>query len=430
MHEHVIPRALGPETFTANGAAWVPQEWLFSVALATGIDRGVPWLVPLLCALVAGVALVMVVLRCQQRGLSGAMTSAAVMFCALATIQSFGVRAQVVGWAGLATLLWLLELQGPLAWLAVPLTFIWSNLHASVFLSPAVVALFAMSAALRDRRWSREFWRYLCIAVACSIAALMTPLGIDLLRYAAGLLTSPIRHSISEWGATSFDTIAFVLGAFPLVLVLAAFGVRSSLRDRLVVSAFILMLFTAVRNVPVFAIATAPIALAALPLRRGHSTLATVAEKLAAWTTVTAAAILAVAVPVLSWRGAPAAKTTLPILPAQTLLAQARTVPRVFCEDFAWCSLFLAGSRPAQFFMDGRADPYPVEVWREYRTVIDGNSGWAKILDAYRVDAVLVRRDSALDSLLQERARIWHLIAADDNARMYVRPAFVGAATR
>jgi hypothetical protein len=429
MHEHAIPRALGPETFSAPGAAWTPQEWLFSTALALGADQGVPWLVPLACALVVGLALVMLVLRCQRRGLSGPMTSAAVMLCALATIQSFGVRVQVVSWAGLATVLWLLESEGPLAWGVLPVTIVWANLHASVFLAPAVTTLFALSALLRDRRWSRDASRYASIAPACAVATLMTPLGLDLPRYAIGLLNSPIRHSISEWGATSFDSVAFTLGAFPLVLALAAFGVRASLRDRVIACAFTVMLFAAVRNVPVFAIAAAPIALAALPLRSARGASMPRAEQLAAWTTVAAASILAVLVPVLSWRAAPAADTALPVRPARTLLAQARTVPRVFCEDFAWCSMFLSESHPAQFFMDGRADPYPVGVWREYRTVIDGNTGWAQILDAQRVDAVLVRRDSALDSLLADRAGIWRVIAVDGRSRMYVKPALV-AATR
>ena len=46
LREHAIPRALGPETFAANGAPWTPHEWLFSTALAFGAEHGAPWLVP------------------------------------------------------------------------------------------------------------------------------------------------------------------------------------------------------------------------------------------------------------------------------------------------------------------------------------------------------------------------------------------------
>ena len=44
-------------------------------------------------------------------------------------------------------------------WAAVPVTVVWANLHASVFLAPAIAVLLAAAAALRDRRWSDEVRR-------------------------------------------------------------------------------------------------------------------------------------------------------------------------------------------------------------------------------------------------------------------------------
>ena len=426
LREHAIPRALGDETFAAAGAPWTPHEWLFSTALAAAARHGVTWLVPLACALAVGVALATVVLRCRRRGVSTTMTSAAVLVCALATIQSFGARAQVLGWAGVATVVWLLESEGPWAWAAVPVTVAWANLHASAFLAPAVAALFAFAALLRDRTWSPAVLRSGAIAAACGVATLATPLGFDLARYALALLASPIRHSISEWGATSASSYAFVAGALPLLLVLAAFGVRASLRDRLLACAFAVLLFGAVRNVPVFAIVVAPIALAALPRARDRAPARPVAVRGAAWTTLAAVACCGALITVLSWQRVPAAANALPLDTARTLLAQAHVPPRVFCEDFAWCSLFL--NEPARFFMDGRCDPYPAPVWRDYREVIDGNRRWAAILDRERIDAVLVRRNGALDSLLAERRGTWRRIASDRVSGLYVRPPLVASA--
>ena len=438
LREHAIPRALGDETFAASGAPWTPHEWLFSTALAAGAQRGATWFVPLACALAVGVALATVVLRCRSRGVSSTMTSAAVLVCALATIQSFGARAQVLGWAGVATVVWLLESEGPLAWAAVPVTVIWANLHASAFLAPAVAALFAFAALLRDRAWSPAVRRATVLAVACGAGTLATPLGFDLARYALALLASPIRHSISEWGATSASSYAFVAGALPLLLLLAAFGVRSSLRDRLLAAAFTVLLFAAVRNVPVFALIAAPIALAALPRARAHGHAATPGaelgavnahrrEAIAGWVTLAAVACCGALMTALSWQRVPSAASTLPLGTARALLAQAHVPPRVFCEDFAWCSLFL--DEPARFFMDGRCDPYPAPVWRDYREVIDGNRRWAAILDRERIDAVLVRRNGALDSLLAERHGTWRRIAADGVSGLYVRPAVVASAS-
>nr|MDQ6943784.1 hypothetical protein [Candidatus Eremiobacteraeota bacterium] len=127
----------------------------------------------------------------------------------------------------------------------------------------------------------------------------------------------------------------------------------------------------------------------------------------------------------VAWRGAPAAGSALPAGPVRTLLAQARSQPRVFCEDFAWCSLFLSEPGAVQFYMDGRCDPYPAPMWRDYREVMDGNRRWALILRRERIDAILVRRDGALDSLLAERPGEWRKIASDRLARLYVKPALL-----
>ncbi|MEA2721559.1 MAG: hypothetical protein QOJ39_3423 [Candidatus Eremiobacteraeota bacterium] len=422
LREHAIPRALGSETFAAAGAPWTPHEWLFSTLLAASAQHGAAWFVPVVCALAVGVGLVTVVLRCRRRGVSATTTSAAVLVCALATIQSFGARAQVLGWAGVATVVWLLESEAPLAWAAVPVTIVWANLHASAFLAPAVATLFVIAALLRERAWTRAVTRAAALAAACGAATLATPLGFDLARYALALLASPIRHSISEWGTTSASSYAFVAGALPLLLLLAAFGVRASLRDRLLAAAFTVLLFAAVRNVPVFALIAAPIALAALPRARER----VVVARAPAWVTVAAVGCCGVVISVLSWQQVPSAASSLPVGTARALLAQAHVPPRVLCEDFAWCSLFL--NEPARFFMDGRCDPYPAPMWRDYREVIDGNRRWAAILDRERVDAVLVRRNGALDSLLAERRGTWRRIASDGVSGLYVRPAVVASA--
>jgi hypothetical protein len=414
LREHAIPRALGPETFAAAGAPWTPHEWLFSTVLAFGVEHGVPWLIPLACALAAALALATVVVRCRRRGVSSALSAAAAILCALAMFQSFGARAQVLGWMGL-------EIEGPWAWAAVPATAAWANLHASVFLSPAVAALFAIAALVRDRRWSGDARRRTALAAACGVATLATPFGIDLPRYAARLLASPIRGSVSEWGATSMTSAVFIMAALPLLLIIGAFGMRASLRDRLLAAAFTVVLFTAVRNVPVFALVVAPVALSALAA--GRAPRAAHPARFAAWSTVAAVAAVCVLIPAVVWRIAPAARSSLPMGPASALLAQARNQPRVFCEDFAWCSLFLQEPGAVRFYMDGRCDPYPAPMWRDYRELMDGNRRWAAIIERERIDAILVRRDGALDSLLAERPATWRRIASDRLARLYVKPA-------
>jgi hypothetical protein len=50
--------------------------------------------------------------------------------------------------------------------------------------------------------------------------------------------------------------------------------------------------------------------------------------------------------------------------------------------------------------MDGRADPYPLRVWRSYISVIRVEPSWQGVLRSYGVDTVLAARGSPLATAL------------------------------
>ncbi len=421
MRTHAIPHALGPETFSSAGAPWTPQEWLFSLAIAVSTAHAAAWVVPLACVLAVTAAIAATVVRAMRRDVAWFGAVATAMLCVLAVTPSMGVRAQVAGWAGLSLELLVLEIGGPLIWLAPVIAVAWANLHASAMLAPVVAGIFAVTA-VRDRATVGfvEVRRYVIATVLCAAAVFATPLGPRLPAYALGLLNSPIRHSIEEWRPTNFGDFAFAAGAFPLLLLLAVNVTRLSLRDRLLVACFMTLLFTAVRNVPLFALAVAPLALASLPRSSKPQNVSRGAAVLG-WGTVALLAFMAVDAPLSIVHHAPPREQGLPIAPAHAVAATKGHAGRVFCEDFAWCSLFLNEAPGPRFFMDGRADPYPLNVWHDYLTVINGEVGWNKVLARWQVDAVLVKRDKALDALLAASPACWRAATADDHVRLYLK---------
>ena len=425
LRAHAIPRALGVETFTAAGAAWTPQEWLLSLGLAWSQDAGLGWLLPAICGAAAMLALAAVAWRAHRRGAPPIAISIVLILSGLAMIQSFGVRAQVFGWAGLALVLCCLELRGRAMWLAVLVTIGWANLHASALLAPAVCAMYAVGALLEQRAVTADVRRFGLLALACAAAVCATPLGLDLPRYTFALLGSPIRHWIAEWGHTEIGTAAFALGALPLLLILAVRGVRTTVTDRIAVVVFAILLFSAVRNVPIFAIVVAPIAASMLGLS-APSSHKTTAERIASTLTLVVAAGVAVVLPLLSLLSA-APPSPLPLDAAKLLQAREPRGARVLCEDFAWCSVFL-GDGVTRVFMDGRCDPYPLPVWNDYIAVIGGNTEWSRILDRRRVDAILARPAGPLDSLLIARHDEWVYVGGDRRARVYLRLGAGGVA--
>jgi hypothetical protein len=92
---------------------------------------------------------------------------------------------------------------------------------------------------------------------------------------------------------------------------------------------------------------------------------------------------------------------------------------RVYCEDFAWCSLALSHPN-LQEFIDGRCDPFPLPVWKDYVTVYRAKGNWRAVLDRRGVDAIIVQKKHALARALP-LWRGWRLVYADDDYRLCVR---------
>jgi hypothetical protein len=75
-------------------------------------------------------------------------------------------------------------------------------------------------------------------------------------------------------------------------------------------------------------------------------------------------------------------------------------------------------------FIDGRADPYPAAVWNDYLAVARLRPEWRAVLTRYRVDAIVVAKDSAFDRVL-ERTPPWRLAFDDATYRVWLRPAVI-----
>ena len=99
-------------------------------------------------------------------------------------------------------------------------------------------------------------------------------------------------------------------------------------------------------------------------------------------------------------------------------LARAPGDHRVFCADFAWCGLAVGLPRE-RVFLDGRADPYPLEVWDDFSTIASLRPGWRERLAARGVNAVIVGRGAPLDQALSRDAR-WRAAFTDKRYRLWL----------
>ncbi|MFY9709909.1 MAG: hypothetical protein WBD57_10685 [Candidatus Cybelea sp.] len=409
---------MGSETFTAAGAPWVPQEWLFSVLVAFTTDHHLFLLFAILVSAMPPLALWLVFTRSRDDALPA--TGIALAFCGFALAASFGVRAQVLGWAFFAALLLLLERRDRWYWAAIPLTIAWANIHASAAVVPVIVlarlVAVASEGGLRAVRTSRD----LLLLPAVLLALVCTPLGLRLPIYALTLAHSPIRHYILEWQPSGLGDFAFMYGAVPLAIGIL-FGGRAALLGRRLQSFPAALLFAAAlfagRNVPLFAIAAAPLFAFALTSRL--PLLSRLNERMKELEPVALVAVVAM-IGASAWLQHQRQQQDPPRLPLAAIASVASDGAdhRVLCENFTWCSVALGYPR-LRVFIDGRCDPYPLNVWQQYMATISGKSPNAA-LRRYDVDRVIATRGSTVAKQLTADSA-WRVAFTDRNYVVFRR---------
>ncbi len=429
VRAHAIPRTLGAETFSAPNAPWVPQEWAFSLAANTA-RGGLAWdLFAGGVALAAVAALALAARHAERRGASPRAVALCTAFAGFALFESFGVRAQVVAWPLVAAFLWAIEWESPWCWLALPIAALWSNLHASAMLAPVLAGIYAFGALLDERGFGPRARRAALLTGGTLAAICCNPFGWHLPEYALSLFNNPIKNYITEWKVTDLDDSSFAFGALPLLLLGTLLGVgrdapADSRRwsDLLIMGAMAFLLLSAARNVALFVIVALPLVAPALSRRvawfaPSPPLAPTRTDRIAAVALPAVALALALVVGVQIARTAPP-----PTGLANAPLAALTALPgehRVFCADFAWCSLVL-GEPNVRVFLDGRADPFPRDVWEDFADVVRVSPRWRGTLERRGVDAVVVSAGTPLDQALALDRR-WHAGYADQKYRLWLR---------
>lgn len=425
LASHHLPQRLGAETFTSEGAAWVPQEWAFSLAVASTLPHGDFGWLALLTAAAAVCTLFLTALRAYRRG-SSIIPTALVTFCTgYAMVQSFGVRAQIFGWLMLAVLMLLLDLENDWIFLAIPVIAIWANVHASAALAPVLVGAWTLGTLIEDRRWTPRVERNVVLTAGCAFAVCLTPLLWHLPVYAIELSQSSIRSAIVEWQPSDLFVPAFAAGILPLLGLCAYFGIaapRERWRDGMLFALTATMSFMALRHIPIAAIVIAPMAAQRLTsLLPSSARINAIMRERFSEGLVFAATACSIAVIIVSLGRVPAiAGVTLP-RDAIASLARVPGTHNLYCEDFAWCSLAL-NTRNIRTFVDGRCDPFPPRVWNDYLAVEELAPRWSQILDRYHVNAVLVKRQRPLAQALALRNG-WHAFYRDRKYEIFLRSA-------
>jgi len=449
LTHHSIART-DPFSFSQPGWPFLSLEWLSGVIFAGLYQWAGLKAIVLFSAVLITATMLLVVFRMLKLGANALAALVVAHVCIGASSIHFLARPHLFTYFFLAVAMLLLDRDrrrpGRAAWLLVPLTALWANLHGG-FLA-LLVCLGLLTIGYGVEAWlfaagepgrSNLARRYGLLTGACGAAACLNPWGPALLwRLFVYLHQGWMLEIIQEYQPPRFAEAG---GRYVELLVVAAVLTAAALLARKQVAAALLILawvhasLTSVRHVPILAVIAAPwIAAEATRLWRetcgrfrGSSLLKALdgiardhapgLGRLSLWPAVFV--VLAAVAPRIPWPADfPASR-----FPAGLVSRHAELISgsRIFSTD-AWSDYLTFRFYPRQrIFIDGRVGGFFGEtICQEYQRLLYARAGWSELLDKYRIDAALIPAESSLASALKLHPD-WALIERTPQAALFVR---------
>jgi hypothetical protein len=433
---------------TMAGEPLTPHEWLAQTIFAAwhslaGLDGVVFW-----CALLIALTFTLVFRTCLNHQCSLLVALLVTYLGAAAASLHWLARPHLYTMLLVAVWVMLFERLRAgqrVAWWVFPLSMlVWVNLHGA-FIAGLVVWAAYFAGSLLDAGLLKRHWRslatilpdhrhFLLIGVSSLVVTLANPAGLHIWDTTFGFLRNrylvghtaeylpPNFHDVSTW------PFLLMLG---LSLLLLGF-LRPSLPGALVLSlaGWSLMGLYSTRNIPLYAIAVAPVfavslggwlgGLAAGRIQRFESQLESVNRQLKATVPVLLLLLVGLVWLMLGRLAAPqeGANRFLPeVFPVQAVdwLVENPVQGEMF-NHFPWGGYLLYRLWPErQVFIDGQTDFYGEALTRQYETVITLSEGWEQVLDQTRVVWVIVPAEARLARQLHADPH-WRLLYQDETA--------------
>jgi hypothetical protein len=196
-------------TIFTLGRRWVDEQWLGHVLLY-GLWAAAGWRLVLLAVVALFVAAFLVLAIAARR--LGASDRAVALTTALAYatgVENGAMRAQIPAYLlfAIVTALLIRDSRAPSRWVIAvfPLLVLWANIHGSVILGAALVALRGLTVAgaglvarARPREWAA---RAVVLVVVPWLCTLVTPYGFDIVHYYRTTIgNSALTQFVTEWG--------------------------------------------------------------------------------------------------------------------------------------------------------------------------------------------------------------------------------------
>jgi|YNPNPStandDraft_1061719.scaffolds.fasta_scaffold14684_2 hypothetical protein len=425
---------------TMAGEPLVPHEWLSQVLFAlvhrlAGLD-GVVWLTAAVLAAAYG----LLTAGMRSAGVRAPVPLFAGLIAAVVGSLHWLTRPHIFTLLLFAAFIVLLERyrrEGRLRLLfpLLPLMALWANLHGAFISGLVLVAVYAAGAALeRRRKAALLLWGLLAGLV---LASALNPVGFRLLPHSFQYLGQRFLVDITqEYQSPDFHNV----GTWPFAaLLLGSLALGWLARRRLAWTPLLLlavwsaMALYSARNIPLYALVAVPILARAVDeeVREGwpalsvrFSRLEQVERRAWGWLWTAAAVIIGVA---LEATGTPldalqAGNRFDPqVFPVQAIDSLGGLPEGPVFNELFWGGYLLYRDWPhTRVFIDGQTDFYGEPLSREYWQVLQGQEGWAEVLERYDVRWVILPPSRPLAAAL-DASPGWQRLYADETAVIWQR---------
>jgi hypothetical protein len=425
--QHGIPHH-NVVTVVAHGAPWIDQQWLAQVIYYAAWAAGGYPAVALLSSLVLTSGFAVLLLAMRGRGVPPARAFLWTCATVIVYLGNIPIRAQSFAYPLFALTLWLIELDSraprPRArtWLVLPVLVLWANMHGSVLIGAALVALYAgyrAVVAVVRRAGPRAAAGYLALGAGGAASVLGTPYGTAVIGYykSVNAVAPALSHYVTEWQRpnplylVSMGFFALLAACVAAVAVAWRRGTRPDPVLAAIALGLLAMALTAIRNQAYFAFAGS--LLAADTLARSNAGRAPALSR--AFSRATAGVLAAAALAGIGLIAAePAAKfeSLVPVraIAAAAALAERDPGARVLADE--WSGPPMLWLHPAMFGRvgyDARLEQYSVAQLRAYATFLSARApGWQGLLRGYDLVVVNRRQHGRLGTALT-RLPGWHV---------------------